>query len=91
MAPARDIPGNAFHAAGPFMPPGYRAALAKPLAVQSWIKEPGAGFAPTASERVMELPPGLWLNFEDGPAQFGGFPQRGRAFDAKRKPSCRGK
>ena len=28
----------------------------KPLAGQSWIKEPGAGFASKASERVMELP-----------------------------------
>jgi hypothetical protein len=25
------------------------------------------------------LPPGLWLNFEDGPTQLGGFPRRGRS------------
>jgi hypothetical protein len=26
----------------------------------------------------MALPPGLWLNFEDGPAQLGGFRRRGQ-------------
>jgi hypothetical protein len=32
----------------------------------------GASFP--GQERVMELPPGLWFNFEDGPAHLGGFP-----------------
>jgi hypothetical protein len=37
----------------------------------------GASFR--GQERVVELPSGLWLNFEDGPAQIGGFPRRGRS------------
>src|SRR5260370_21637387 len=41
------------------------------------ITWPARRFA--GKERVMALPPGLWLNFEDGPAQLGGFPRRGRS------------
>jgi hypothetical protein len=37
----------------------------------------GASFG--GQERVVELPSGLWLNFEDGPAQIGGFPRRVRS------------
>jgi hypothetical protein len=35
----------------------------------------------------MALPPGLWLNFEDGPTQLGEFREGVEAFGAKRKPS----
>jgi hypothetical protein len=38
------------------------------------IAWPAQRFA--GKERVMELPPGLWLNFEE----LGGFPRRGRSF-----------